>query len=147
MIRDVRPSIGSDENVWQQNWTLISAAVVLLPVVLLKTLGEIAPLSALGMAASIATVVVVVVISAKVTPVRPDSVNTSWLPLPDEFANSNKTEPGHKFVGKPALLAEAFSAIILSFGGHAVFPSLEAGLRDRRQFPAVLNSAYVALLV
>ena len=39
---------------WARRWTLVSAALVLVPVVAIKTLGEIAPLAAFGMLASIA---------------------------------------------------------------------------------------------
>lgn len=138
-------SIGDDEAVWQQRWTAISAGLVLLPVLAFRTLGEIAPLSALGMTASVATVVVVVVVSLKVMPVTSKSNATDALPLPFGFTASNRTSPGHTTVDT-ASLPSAFSAIILSFGGHAVFPSLEAGLERRSSFPAVLNAAFSALV-
>ena len=37
-------------------------------------------------------------------------------------------------------------AITLSFGGHACFPSLEAGMASPGDFGPVLNAAYAAML-
>ena len=70
-------------------WTVISAGVMYLPVVLIHTLNEVTPVTILGVTASMVTVVVVVVFSIHVAPVTPDS----QLPFPDDddFDHSNAT--------------------------------------------------------
>ena len=77
-------------------------------------------MTALGALSSALTVVVVVVFSLLAFPVTP----ASDLPLPDSFKHSNATSVGHSFVNLETF-PSAFSAITLSFGGHACFPSLE----------------------
>lgn len=83
-----------------------------------------------------------VVFSVLLSPVTP----SSEVPLPDAFVHSNATRVGHVVVDASSFPA-AFSAITLSFGGHACFPSLESGMARPRQFPQVLNTAYIVMIV
>lgn len=55
------PSLGSPaaKEAWTKRWTIIAAAVGAVPVVLVRTLGEIGPVTLMGALASVLTVVVV----------------------------------------------------------------------------------------
>jgi len=73
--------------------------------------------------------------------VSPVNTQTKYdLPLPKDFTLSHKSF-------NMSLMAPAFSAITLSFGGHAVFPSIEKHMEDPRKFPFAFNMAYVTLLI
>eukprot|EP00729_Bicosta_minor_P023306 gene23306-4029_t len=82
----------------------------------------------MGTTASVLTVVVVVVFSVLVAPVT-----------------SNSACVGHSLFNVESF-PSAFAAITLSFGGHACFPSLEAGMASPATFPKVLNYAYGGML-
>ena len=43
--------------------------------------------------------------------------------------------PGHPEPKSPQDFGEAFSAIMFSFGGASLFPTIQADMRDRTQFP------------
>lgn len=135
--------MGHDVEWWTNIWTVVSAGVVALPVVLVYTLGEIAPVTALGAFASLVTVVSVVIVSTAVVPVLPNSTLPGLTPA---FVHSNATGVGHKALDLPGFPV-AFSAITLSFGGHACFPSMEGGMARPRTFGRVLNWAFLALVV
>lgn len=140
------PSLGGpdDEVVWTQCWTAISAGLALVPMCAFRTLREIAPLAALGMIASSLTVLIVVVESAVLYPITNATEQGDHLPLPLEFSSGGDVEHS-AFV--PAGFATAFSTITLSFGGHAVMPSIEGAMHRREQFPLVANSAFAFLLL
>ena len=136
------PSIGNDEAAWTQNWTVVATAVMLVPMLLLRSIGEIAPLSALGMSASATTVVVVVACSLLLAPIGA----ASDVPLDPAFAASNATSVTHQAY-VVATLPSAFAAITLSFGGHAVFPSIEHDMVRPGSFARVLDASFAALVV
>ena len=118
---------------------MIATAVVLAPMLLLRSVGEITPLCALGMAASVTTVVVVVVCSLLLSPIS----SASEVPLDPAFVASNASSVTHKAY-VVATLPSAFAAITLSFGGHAVFPSIEHGMVRPDLFPRVLDASFIA---
>ena len=147
-------SLGNDAAHWGRVWTAVSAGLLLLPVVGLDTIAEIAPLSALGMLASLLTVLVVTCFSIGLAPLTLGSV-AAGVPgiVPDGAAAAaaaaaaigNFTGVAHSF-SNAGSFPSAFSAITLSFGGHAVFPSIEAHMAQPAQFAPVLDYAYVALM-
>lgn len=135
------------EKAWTQRWTAIGAVIALVPLVGLRTLREVAPLAALGLLGSTLTIGLVVVESAILYPVTnhthaggADGLPTS---VPLTFATDGSVDHA-AFL--PAGFANAFSTITLSFGGHAVLPSIEAQMVRPQQFPMVANVAFVVLL-
>lgn len=144
------PSLGTsaDISTWQTRWTLISACLVLIPVVTLRTLNEIAPLAAFGMLASMLCVLEVVVFSVLLYPVTAHTAELNNLPVPESFsaAGTGNTPVGHENFAATDF-PSAFAAITLSFGGHAVFPSIESHARSPGSFVRAFNTAYVTLVV
>jgi len=140
------PSLGDpdDEVIWTQRWTAISAGVALVPLCTFRTLREIAPLAALGMVASCLTVLIVVVEAALLYPITNATEDSKHLPLALDFDMSGEVTHS-TFV--PAGFATAFSTITLSFGGHAVMPSIEHAMHHREHFAAVANAAFAFLLL
>ena len=51
----------------------------------------------------------------------------------------------HWFLGSQ--FASAFAAIVLSFGGHAVFPTIEQHMKQPKQFRKVFDMSYIILVV
>merc|ERR1719502_1504442 len=119
----------------------------MIPVVGVKTLNEIAPLAAFGLLASFCLVVQVVTFSAVLHPITNETVAAHDLPVPSNFTYGSVEDPvGHATVNY-ADFPSAFAAIVLSFGGHAVFPSIEAVMRRPAQFPRALDASFAALLI
>ena len=132
------PSMGGAAQVgrFTKMWTGVAAAACYLPAVGCRTLSEAHGLAVLGLVATAATVGVVVFYAFHLHPVEVGDD----LPLPDGFDGVTHT------LFDAAGLAPAFAAIALSFGGHANFPSIEAGMRNPRDWPRVLDRAFVALV-
>jgi len=88
--------------------------------------------------------VATVAVAAAVYPVT--SASADLLPLSKEFVDSNASAVSHQFLNLETM-PSAFSAITLSFGGHSCFPSLEAGMADPGQFNAVLDWAFLTMVL
>eukprot|EP00939_MAST-03C_sp_MAST-3C-sp1_P003315 g3315.t1 len=133
---------------WQVYFTCMSAGLVLIPVLSLKHLGETAPLAAFGLAASMMVVFEVVAYAFVLGRVDRQVALDYDLPLPDNY---NQTHPGdgrvqyHTF--EISGFVSAFAAITLSFGGHAVFPSIEREMKHPERFAATFDFAFVCLVV
>jgi amino acid permease len=146
------PSLGAAEDAaaWQKRYAVIAGVCVWFPVVFIKTMKEIAPLAYFGMLASLLCVLEIVVFALIIKPVTAESVHEFNLPVPPTFFNSTGIKAGgsvahHLF--QPGQFPVAFSAITLSFGGHAVFPDIEKAMPDRAKFATTFNLAYAVLLV
>jgi amino acid permease len=126
----------------------VAACIVLIPTVFLRTINEIAPLAAFGMIASSLCVIEVVVFAIIFKPITPGTVSEYNLPVPPSF---NTTHHGGAPVSHHILsytdFPSAFAAITLSFGGHAVFPSIEEHMPRPKQFNKAFNFAYFCLVV
>ena len=127
---------------WQRIWCGVSGAVVLVPVLAVRNLGEMAPLAAFGMATSIAVVLVVIVLAITVSPITQEMVRKYDLPGFDAAKPVIKTS-----VINLSDFPTAFATITLSYGGHAVFPTIEAHMAKPQNFGSVLNKSYVLLTV
>ncbi|KAI9592195.1 transmembrane amino acid transporter protein-domain-containing protein [Syncephalis fuscata] len=106
----------------ERAWIAVAGAIVLLPVIAVKTLKEAAVLSAFG---TIATVVVVVVSAA-----------LSGI----ELGKADYVATHHTFVN-PSQLAIALASISFSFGGNVVYPHVEATMRHPKAWSRVLTAA------
>jgi len=127
---------------WTTRWTLVSAGIVMIPVVCLRSIGEIAPLAAFGMTASMICVLEVVIFAFLLKPVTSETQDKFNLPLPNTFDGTTSYK-----VFDVELFPTAFAAITLSFGGHAVFPSIEQHMPRPQAFPKAMNLAYIALVI
>ncbi|RCH81381.1 hypothetical protein CU098_003971 [Rhizopus stolonifer] len=99
-------------------WIIISCAIIAVPFVLVKTLKEVAWMSAFG---ALATVVVVIICLAMSIIDKPNQVN----------------------VHHDAVIWEMFpialSTISFSFGGNVVYPHVEASMKTPRDWPKVVG--------
>ena len=91
----------AEEDAWKKKFALIGGAIVLLPMLFLRTVNEIAPVSFLGLCASIIVVLVVTIGGLVDQHDRHITELTSTKPL--DVTN----------------FPSAFAAITVSFGGHA----------------------------
>ena len=138
--------------VWQQRWGLVAAGIVLVPVVFLDTMRELTPLSLFGFLASLLCVVEITVFALIIQPVTLASATEYNLPVPEPFLNRSSIRAGGSvghtyFSTSPQDFALAFSAITLSFGGHAVFPTIEKHMSAPSKFVSTFNAAYACLLL
>ena len=53
----------------------------------------------------------------------------------DTSCHGDHFNPGHPQPKSVLDFGKAFSAIMFSFGGAAIFPTIQADMRDRTQFP------------
>ena len=132
----------TDSKKWTQLWTLISGCVVLVPVLSFRTLKEIAPITAFGMASSAVCVIVVITFSFLLYPLTPNTTAVVNLTGTNCTLDAPDNCPyNHHTVINWTLFPSAFAAITLSFGGHAVFPSIEEHMAERKKFDCTFNAA------
>eukprot|EP00945_MAST-04E_sp_MAST-4E-sp1_P000396 g396.t1 len=150
-------SIGSSSPVdiskWTKIWTIVSASLLLFPVALIPTMGEIAPLAAFGLLATGFVVLEIIAFAFIFGPVTDATVENYHLPLPDKFTNA--TNPDFFMHSDTSVsykvfylrnFPTAFAAITLSFGGHAVFPTIEKHMKTPENFEKTFNAAYLSLV-
>eukprot|EP00518_Triparma_eleuthera_P017592 CAMPEP_0197546008 /NCGR_PEP_ID=MMETSP1320-20131121/809_1 /TAXON_ID=91990 /ORGANISM="Bolidomonas sp., Strain RCC2347" /LENGTH=408 /DNA_ID=CAMNT_0043105555 /DNA_START=169 /DNA_END=1393 /DNA_ORIENTATION=+ len=130
---DFDPSID-----WTSVWTIVAAAFVLFPVVYYRTLGENHVLSLLGALSTVLAIAVVVFFAIYLNPIGASDANMD----DDAYIFS---PPTHKLIDWK-LFPSAFSAIVLSFGGAATFPTIEGNMKQPHHFPRVLNKAFAVLV-
>jgi amino acid permease len=98
-------------------WIIISCAIVAVPFILVKTMKEVAWMSAFGAAATVVVVLICLVCSAIDAPqqvnVHHDSVIWDMFPI-------------------------ALSTISFSFGGNVVYPHVEASMKNPRHWNKVV---------
>ena len=145
-------SLGTEADAvkWQKTWALVAAGIVWFPVVFIRNMKEIAPLSAFGMLASLLCVVEIVAFAVVIQPVTAKAVHDYNLPVPQSFLNRTDIQQGGAVsytLFTPTQFPVAFSAITLSFGVHAVFTDIEKHMKDAGNFDTTFNAAYVVLLV
>lgn len=98
-------------------WTIISCVIVAIPFILVKTMKEVAWMSAFGAAATAIVVLIVLICSAIDKPnqynVQHSAVIWDMFPI-------------------------ALSTISFSFGGNVVYPHVEASMKTPRDWPKVV---------
>jgi amino acid permease len=99
------------------NWSIVACVIVAIPFVLVKSMKEVAWMSALGAAATLIVVIIVLVIACIDQKTLPPPVHHSviWSQFPI-----------------------ALSTISFSFGGNSVYPHVEASMKKPKQWPKVV---------
>ena len=128
-MRDCYDQADSSNNPTKKQWTLIAAALVAFPTLCLANVDALSFTSALGGFVTVGGVVGVIVLSITHEPsgeVGHTTINVSNFPI-------------------------AFSAVCLSFGGHACFPTIQHNMAKvgvgRKRFKKVLNWSFLTLLL
>ncbi|RKP07202.1 transmembrane amino acid transporter protein-domain-containing protein [Thamnocephalis sphaerospora] len=111
----------------ERAWIAVAGAIVLVPLVLLKSLKEAALLSVFG---TLTTMVVVVVAAA---------LSIIDIHKPDHA-------PAHHVFVNPSQLAIALASISFSFGGNVIYPHVEATMRHPGSWSRVLTYAVFTIM-
>jgi vesicular inhibitory amino acid transporter len=98
-------------------WSIISCVIVAVPFVLVKSMKEVAWMSAMGAAATLIVVIIVLVIAC---------IDQKTIPAPNHNAVIWNQFP------------IALSTISFSFGGNSVYPHVEASMKKPKQWPKVV---------
>ncbi|KAF9135901.1 hypothetical protein BGW39_010716 [Mortierella sp. 14UC] len=124
-IHYLASSVGSDITLKQ--WIMIAAAIMVVPIILTKTMREVAFLSIFG-ALSTAVVVFIVMISAII-----DSKNFDTVTFPD-----GSTGPVVHDVAIPRNLPIALATFAFSYGGNVIFPHVEESMKNKRAWNKII---------
>ncbi|KAF9436700.1 hypothetical protein BGZ76_003188 [Entomortierella beljakovae] len=124
-IHDLASSVGSEITLKQ--WIIIAAAIMVVPIILTKTMREVAFLSIFG-ALSTAIVVVIVMVSSIL-----DSKNIDLVLKP----NGN-LESIHHDIAIPRNLPIALATFAFSYGGNVIFPHVEESMKDKRSWNKII---------
>ena len=139
----------NDASLWQTRWTLITAVIVAIPVTLIPNMSEMHALAAFGLFCTLLCVIEIVVFAILFKPLKQETVNKYNLPTPEYFNSThlNGETVSHSYFNIREF-PTSFAAITLSFGGHAVFPSIEKHMQDPNlNFNKTFNTSYVLLLI
>jgi len=111
-----------------RTWIMIGAAIVAIPVLIFRTVGELKFLAFFGVLAVAAVVLGVI-----------------------EEASRYEFGAEHRAAHTDVILAEgfvpAFSAMALAFAAHAGLPAVERSMDDPKKFTLAFNAAYAIVLV
>ncbi|KAI9487091.1 MAG: transmembrane amino acid transporter protein-domain-containing protein [Benjaminiella poitrasii] len=117
---------GTKGDIGTLNWSIISCAIVAIPFVLVKSMKEVAFMSALGAFATVVVVIIVIVVAAidhKSLPnIHHDTVIWPQFPI-------------------------ALSTICFSFGGNVVYPHVEASMKRPRDWPKVVAAGLTTCVI
>lgn len=139
---------GDDESAtWTKRWTIISAVIVAIPVISFKTIGEIAPLAAFGLSASVLCVLEIVAFCIVIGQMDRAQAENYDLPIPEDWNHTGMHDTVSYEIFSGGGFASAFAAITLSFGGHAVFPTIEKHMTRRETFSHTFDVSYLALVI
>ncbi|KAF9150692.1 hypothetical protein BG015_007481 [Linnemannia schmuckeri] len=124
-IHDLASSVGS--TITLKQWIMIAAAIMVVPIILTKTMREVAFLSIFG-ALSTAVVVFIVMVAAII-----DSKNFDTVTYPD-----NTTGPVLHDVAIPRNLPIALATFAFSYGGNVIFPHVEESMKNKRAWNKII---------
>ncbi|KAF9366138.1 hypothetical protein BGX34_005901 [Mortierella sp. NVP85] len=124
-VHDLASSVGSDITLKQ--WIIIFAAIMTVPIILTKTMREVAFLSIFG-ALSTAVVVVIVMIAAIL-----DSKNIGLV-----TKTSGVVEAIHHDVAIARHLPLALATFSFSYGGNVIFPHVEESMQHKRAWNKII---------
>ncbi|KAF8982836.1 hypothetical protein BGZ46_000472 [Entomortierella lignicola] len=124
-IEDLASSVGCSITV--KEWIIIAAAVMVVPIILTKTMREVAFLSIFG-ALSTSIVVVIVMISS--------IVNSKDIGLVTK--SDGTVGPIDHDIAIPRNLPLALATFAFSYGGNVVFPHVEESMKDKRSWNKII---------
>ncbi|GJJ73874.1 solute carrier family 32 (vesicular inhibitory amino acid transporter) [Entomortierella parvispora] len=124
-IYDLASSVGNTITVKQ--WIMIAAAIMVVPIILTKTMREVAFLSIFG-ALSTTIVVFIVMIAAII-----DKGNFDTIALPDGTVG-----PVHHDIVVPRNLPLALATFAFSYGGNVIFPHVEESMKTKRSWNRII---------
>ncbi|KAI1316237.1 hypothetical protein EDD11_010284 [Mortierella claussenii] len=124
-IHDLASSVGSTITVKQ--WIIIAAAVMVVPIVLTRTMREVAFLSIFG-ALSTSIVVVIVMIAAII-----DSKDINLV-----TKSNGALEPVHHEIAIARNLPLALATFAFSYGGNVIFPHVEESMKNKRAWNKII---------
>ncbi|KAF9173891.1 hypothetical protein BGX21_001176 [Mortierella sp. AD011] len=124
-IHDLASSVGC--NITIKQWIIIAAAVMVVPIILTKTMREVAFLSVFG-ALSTTIVVVIVMISSII-----NSKDIGLVTKP----NGN-LEPIYHDIAVPRNLPLALATFAFSYGGNVIFPHVEESMKNKRAWNKII---------
>ena len=100
-------------------WTIISCAIIAIPFILVKTMKEVAWMSALGAVSTLIVVLICLVVAG--------------------IDSKNQVNVQHNAVIWD-MFPIALSTISFSFGGNVIYPHVEASMKAPRQWPKVVGA-------
>ncbi|KAI7901874.1 transmembrane amino acid transporter protein-domain-containing protein [Cokeromyces recurvatus] len=107
-------------------WSIISCVIVAIPFILVKSMKEVAFMSALGAAATAVVVIIVIVVAGidhkTLQNIHHDTVIWPKFPI-------------------------ALSTICFSFGGNVVYPHVEASMKKPRDWPKVVAGGLTTCVI
>ncbi|OAQ36074.1 hypothetical protein K457DRAFT_86193 [Linnemannia elongata AG-77] len=124
-IHDLASSVGS--TITLKQWIMIAAAIMVVPIIVTKTMREVAFLSIFG-ALSTAIVVFIVMVAAII-----DSKDFDTVTYPDKT-----TGPVLHDVAIPRNLPIALATFAFSYGGNVIFPHVEESMKDKRAWNRII---------
>ncbi|KAG0370807.1 transmembrane amino acid transporter protein-domain-containing protein [Gamsiella multidivaricata] len=133
-IHDLASSVGS--TITLKQWIMIAAAVMVVPIVLTKTMREVAFLSIFG-ALSTAIVVVIVTIAS--------IINSKDLDLVTK--PNGAVEPIHHEAAIARNLPLALATFAFSYGGNVIFPHVEESMKNKRSWNKIVTLGIMTVTV
>ncbi|KAF9144442.1 hypothetical protein BGX30_012761 [Mortierella sp. GBA39] len=121
-IEDLASSVGS--TITLKQWIMIAAAIMVVPIILTKTMREVAFLSIFG-ALSTAIVVFIVMVSAII-----DSKDLDPVTYPENTTGHDAAIPRN--------LPIALATFAFSYGGNVIFPHVEESMKNKRSWNKVI---------
>ncbi|KAI9303739.1 transmembrane amino acid transporter protein-domain-containing protein [Cunninghamella echinulata] len=108
---------GTSGEIGETNWTIIISVIMAIPFILLKSMKEVAWMSAFGSFTTVVVVIIVVVMACI------DHAGRSFV------EHDSVVWPQFPF---------ALATISFSFGGNVIYPHVEASMRKKNQWPWVI---------
>ncbi|KAF9913872.1 hypothetical protein BX616_009403 [Lobosporangium transversale] len=124
-IHDLASSVGS--SITLKQWIMIAAAIMVVPIIVTKTMREVAFLS-IFVALSTAIVVFIVMIAAII-----DSKDIGLMTKPD-----GSLAPIHHDIVIPRNLPLALATFAFSYGGNVIFPHVEESMKNKRAWNKII---------
>lgn len=114
-----------------KEWVAIGGAVIVIPLILLRTLKEVAWLSLLGALATLYVVIITVVVSIK--------------DIPRQMAMRSLPLTSYHQVINWADFPSSLATISFSFGGNVIYPHVESSMRQPKHWTKVLAAAMATI--
>ncbi|KFH72285.1 hypothetical protein MVEG_02576 [Podila verticillata NRRL 6337] len=124
-IHDLASSVGS--TITLKQWIMVAAAIMTVPIIITKTMREVAVLSIFGALAT--TIVVFIVAVAAIV----DSKNFDTIAAPGGVVG-----PVEHDIVIPRQLPIALATFAFSYGGNVIFPHVEESMKNKRAWNKII---------